>query len=300
LGIGAQKSGTTWLYYQLKEIPEFDLPPIKEFHYFDRSPTYLSPNKLSETLLIKRIKRKKYLSRTIKTIRFYIKRQNWKLSKFYFKWYLSNYSDHWYLSLFDGFEGYTGEISPGYSILEEEDIKRMYRLIPDAKLILILRNPIDRAWSHFRFMKRKAGPLAAKNVDDKTIIDFLESERQILRSNYIRIIDRYSNIFPKDQILICFYDAIVHSPDELLSEITKFISGEFSIPVSQSELTKVFNKSKEIDCPESIENYLKDKYHSQIKLLAEKYGGYFNKWYEETYGEKSTNENRELLPTMRL
>ena len=35
LCIGAQKSGTTWLYYNLKEHPQIWLPLYKEIHYFD-------------------------------------------------------------------------------------------------------------------------------------------------------------------------------------------------------------------------------------------------------------------------
>ena len=35
LCIGAQKSGTTWLYHNLKQHPQVWLPPVKELHYFD-------------------------------------------------------------------------------------------------------------------------------------------------------------------------------------------------------------------------------------------------------------------------
>ena len=36
LCIGAQKAGTGWLYEQLREHPDFWMPPLKELHYFDR------------------------------------------------------------------------------------------------------------------------------------------------------------------------------------------------------------------------------------------------------------------------
>ncbi|MFK7983624.1 MAG: hypothetical protein AB8G86_26845 [Saprospiraceae bacterium] len=47
IGIGAQKSGTSWLVSNLRKIPEFDMPPKKEFHYFNRHPKYPSPDNLS-------------------------------------------------------------------------------------------------------------------------------------------------------------------------------------------------------------------------------------------------------------
>ena len=121
-----------------------------------------------------------------------------------------------------------------------------------------------------------------------------------MRSDYIRTITNYSRIFPKEQILIGFYDAISENPVELLNEILKFICGNKPIKIDHINLDSVVHKSREMDCPPEIENYLKDKYFNQITQLAETYGGYFNKWYEETYGEKSPNKNRTLKPTLTL
>ena len=37
-GIGAQKAGTSWLYYNLSKTPGFAIPPVIELHYFDQIP----------------------------------------------------------------------------------------------------------------------------------------------------------------------------------------------------------------------------------------------------------------------
>src|SRR3954463_14128656 len=37
LCVGAQKAGTGWLYEQLRNHPDFWMPPVKELHYFDRA-----------------------------------------------------------------------------------------------------------------------------------------------------------------------------------------------------------------------------------------------------------------------
>ena len=54
IGIGAQKAGTTWLYHSLKNIPEFDLPYVKEINYFSRSSEYGS-GFLKHTYFLRRI-----------------------------------------------------------------------------------------------------------------------------------------------------------------------------------------------------------------------------------------------------
>lgn len=301
IGIGAQKAGTSWLYYNLKKIKGFDLPIIKELHYFDRDTTYPSPNFLSKTNVWRRILNKNYVVEALKKIRLRAKLKDWSGVKFYIKWYFSNYTDDWYLSLFNNLNGYKGEISPSYSILEEKDIRRMYKLAPNAKLVFLLRNPIDRAWSHYRFAKEKNFIKFPTSIENhSSVIKFMEDEEQVLRSDYLRTMENFSSIFPKNQILICFYDSITDNPELLMRNILEFICEDNSITYSYSNLSKIYNKSTFIKCPKNIEDYLKEKYHNQIKTLADQYGGYFNKWYKDTYGEESTNKNKMFSPTLYL
>lgn len=284
IGIGAQKSGTTWLQSNLRKTNGFDVPPIKELHYFDRSVYYPSPNELSEKLVMKRILSQGYLKKAFLTILKQIKKRNYKLVKFYIKWYFFNYTDSWYISLFKDFNGITGEISPSYSILDKSDIERMFRLAPNAKLILILRNPIHRAWSHYRWKLKNNKNITLENSTNEFIKQFIESDEQILRSDYLRTINEYSKVFPKGQILICFYDAIEERPQDLLNDIISFITDNKKEPLDTSAITKIVNKSPEFDCPEEIEEYLKEKYLEQISVLSNRYGGYFNRWLENACG----------------
>jgi len=299
-GIGAHKSGTTWLYRQLKLVPGFDMLPIKELHYFDRNPKYLSLNTLSEPNFFRRLGDFKWMKKAIIYIPSAVKKGRWNDFLFFIKWYFSYYNDDWYLSLFKFFNSVTGEITPEYSMLNKEEIKTMYKLSPNAKLILLLRNPIDRAWSQYRFEKRKIKNFSVDTSSDEEIIEFMESEFQSLRSDYIRTINNFSSIFPKDQILIGFYDAIIDDPERLLIEITNFIGVKSENSIKELPLKAVANKSVELECPSKVNNYLKARYHDQIKELADQYGGYFNKWYQETYNSNSTNSNTLLFPTIMI
>ncbi|MCB0381791.1 MAG: sulfotransferase domain-containing protein [Psychroserpens sp.] len=301
IGIGAQKSGTTWLFKCLSNLPEFELLPIKELHYFDRDTTYPTPNTLSETHLKNRITDITFLTTALKSITYQFKKKSLKKVKFYLKWYFSNYDDDWYLSLFNDIEGHKGEITPSYSILEQDDVIKMHQLAPNAKIILLFRNPIDRAWSHYRFKLQNSDDFNPESkLNTETIIQFIESEEQSLRSNYLRTIENYSNVYPKNQILIGFYDSIYENPEALIHNITEFIGGESSVDYSNLDLRRVENKSIHIDYPKEIEQYLKDKYYDQIKQMAEQYGGYFNHWFEKTYGETIKNAKKDLSPTMHL
>lgn len=46
-GLGGARSGSSWLYEQLYDHPEFISPPVKEIHYWSRSPNHPSPSYLS-------------------------------------------------------------------------------------------------------------------------------------------------------------------------------------------------------------------------------------------------------------
>lgn len=307
-GIGAQKAGTSWLYYNLSKTPGFAIPPVKEFHYFDRDTKYHSPNFLSKTKVRDRIISVPYLKKAGRSIGSSLLKGKSRNMVFSLKWYFSDYSDEWYKSIFNLFEGVKGEITPSYSMLSKEDISRMYAMAPDAKLVFMLRNPIDRAWSHFRHIKKRIKGFTLDGVEEQEIIDFMKSEGQELRSNYIRTLENFTSVFPKEQILIGFYDAIIEAPEQLLQEVIQFITlesesaEEFKNSESEDDgaTKKVVNKSIELDCPPAVLALLKEKYHDMILNLANQYGGYFNKWYFETYNKPSENKDNRLLHTIHL
>ncbi len=274
--VGAQKAGTSWLYRRLLEVEDFSMLPIKELHYFDRDYSYPSPSYLAQSKLSNRLRNKKWLKKAIRDCLSSIYRlKGWSVLKWKLLWYFSEFNDDWYLSLFKGKDHQLlGEINPDYSMLSENDISEMKRLAPDAKIVFLMRNPIDRAWSQIRFNdhhKRKT----------EEIINFINSERQELRGNYLRTIDLFTKIFSKKQLFIGFYDAIEEKPEKLLQEIVTHLgSNTKSITFKKSFQRKV-NQSEKSEIPPHIYNHLVQKYRPMITELADRYGGYCSKWLQE-------------------
>ena len=170
IGIGAMKAGTTWLYKNLNDLKEFDLPPVKEFHYFDKRRKNRNKFKEGKGLLFNkfldnRLRNPNYIERASVILKQAAKQEDLKKLKFLRKWYFSDCTDKWYLSLFDDQEGFTGEITPAYSILKKQEIERMHKILPDVRLVYMVRNPIDRAWSHYRYRFASDRKKKTKNVD---------------------------------------------------------------------------------------------------------------------------------------
>lgn len=302
IGIGAQKAGTTWLYSRLCELPQFTMPSVKELHYFDRSKEYPTPNQLSETFLLDRLKNRTWVMKSIKVMLKNLMLGNLKEFKWLFKWYFSSYNDNWYLSLFDELKGIKGEISPAYSILKENDIERMSQLCPNAKLIFILRNPIERAWSQYRSSYKFAPEYSIEHSNVNHVFEFMNSQSQELRTNYIDTIGNYLKYYPENQILIAFYDAIIDNPHQLLSEIVSFVGGNNEDVYTYCRTKEKDNVSREHEMQEMVKDFLKEKYHPLMLQLSEKFGGYCTKWYLETYSniEQKPDTQEKLSPTIIL
>ena len=296
-GIGAQKAGTSWLYENIKLLPDFRLLPIKELHYFDRDPKYSSRSDLTKTYLSDRFNRN-YAKKIIKTL---IKSDNYHELSFYFKWFFGNYNDKWYESLYLKNSFFTGEITPSYSFLNIDDIKRMYAINPDAKLILLLRNPIERAWSHYKYQSRNKKKITIENEDPSKIIKFMNSDGQLLRSNYSRTIKNFTSVFTEQQLIIGFFDAIEDLPAQLITDIINFIGSDKTVQDVQKKcsLNKKVNVSKKTKIPDDVLNHLLEMYEEPIIKLSQYYGSYFKLWKYQYYGGLEPN-NEELEPTITI
>jgi len=283
--IGAPRSGTTWLYHRLNELPDIELLPVKEIHYFDRDKRYVSPSNLSEAKLFKRLQNGGWLKKVIRDLIRCLINLDFKKFRWYCNYYFERYNDSWYLSLFDSSK-IAGDITPAYSILEEEDIKRIKNLLPEVKIIYLLRNPIDRSWSSY-----KKGYIRDKNMalSNAEIVDFFKSHGTSSRSSYLQNMERYLQYFDPGQILIGFYDAIKYQPSVLLKDVVEFIGADPKNIGSHCNLNKVENFSPGKQMPEEVNLFLKTNYSGDIAMLSDKIGSYASTWIEETALDENTH-----------
>jgi hypothetical protein len=134
----------------------------------------------------------------------------------------------------------TFEASTGY-ILNPNSLKRIKNTIPKAKLILMIRNPVDRAYSHYRHSVRmnkedlpfhKAIKAEKKRIGHSwekynTGIDFYDLK--IAFYSYLRTgiyadqIENLFRLFPRNQIHIIKSEDFFRKPSEPFNEVLKFL-----------------------------------------------------------------------------
>lgn len=129
-----------------------------------------------------------------------------------------------YISLFDQDKKVIGEASVSYLFYKEVP-QRIHDYNPDAKLIIILRNPTERAYSHYLM---DVG-LGLCNVGLKEIFEFPEKhtiyyQQFVQLGLYVEQIKRYQVFFSKEQIKVLFYDDLKQDEKSFMEEVLDFLS----------------------------------------------------------------------------
>jgi len=274
LCIGAQKAGTTWLHENLRDHPAIWLPPVKELQYFNdlyipghREWTgkhrrthgvrafYQHVDKVPRDMWDYR-----FLGRTADIIG-------------------EDISDDWYGRIFTlaAEHQVCGEMTPEYSLLPAEGIEHLLRLAPEVKIILSLRDPIERNWSHIRMI--------ARSLPDETPADLrrIASFPDVMaRADYATIIARWSNFVPSQRNLILFMDDIATRPNILMADVCKFLGVEFNEAFFK-RLAKPTHVGEKLDIPPEIYELLKEQlrpFYAEISRLYPELG---SKWTARHY-----------------
>ena len=123
-----------------------------------------------------------------------------------------------YRNLFAGVtdEIAVGEASPIY-LESPKAPERIKKLIPGVKLIASLRHPVDRAYSGYLMHLRNgtAGPDIEKAFDPGALY--------VQGSFYYEKLNRYYQLFSRDQIRICLFDELKQSTEKLIKDLFSFL-----------------------------------------------------------------------------
>jgi hypothetical protein len=147
---------------------------------------------------------------------------------------------HWYTSQFIPREGAHafGEASQTY-MYDGAAAHRMAEAVPDAKLVAILRDPADRAYSHY-WLKRSHGretlgfreALAAEQdrIDGGSLRDRF-AYSYVDRGRYVYQLRRLASLFPRTRIHVLLLDDLRGDASETLARLNRFLGIE-DVPIS--------------------------------------------------------------------
>ena len=167
IGLGAQKSATTWLYQGLRSFEQVRFPLGKEAHFWNRTPY---PLPLAD-----------------------------------------------YLAAMRDSDWVNADITPAYSMLDEAQVAQIADYFPDAHCILLLRNPIDRAWSSANMALGRA-EMEFHEASDQWFLDHFKSQGSRARGNYPHMLRTWRKIFGA-AFHVYLYDDIAGAPADTFAHI---------------------------------------------------------------------------------
>ena len=220
--IGAQKGGTTSLYLYLNEHPNIGGAVIKEVSFFDKN----YQQGLSWYRAQFPMPLRQLYTRDIR-------KQNYTV----------------------------GEASPGYLIYPHAP-ERIAKMLPRVKLIALLRNPVERAYSQYRHN-------VSRGFEQLSFADAIEAEEErtqaetekvlsnpnynstaffrysyLARGVYVDQLKHWLNFFPREQLLILKSEELNAEPMEIFKQTLTFLNVPVLIPASLQKEFKHYNTAE--------------------------------------------------------
>lgn len=176
-----------------------------------------------------------------------------------------------------------GEITPAYIYFDDIPEKIYNTLGKDIKFIVLLRNPIERAYSHYWMMrkrKKEKYPFILAIVLEffriKKNKNYARDYSYISRGFYFKQLKRYFDFFPKDNFKIILYEDFVKDQNKYMNEVLDFLEVK----------EKYFFKNKKVfknDYPKmniGLKFILKILYFFEFRRLEKELKLNIKKWKE--------------------
>lgn len=119
-----------------------------------------------------------------------------------------------------------GEASASYAAMDPRIIDEIVAINPDIKAILMIRDPVERAWSHaMKDLVRDAGRKLA-DVPESELSEFFGRPYQLRCARYAKIHDNWAERLRPENLLFGDLDDIARCPEALLSRILAFVGAD--------------------------------------------------------------------------
>lgn len=99
-----------------------------------------------------------------------------------------------------------GEFTPSYALLDAADFRHIASVHQPVRFLFIMRNPVDRLWSHLKLHHKRNG----KALPDRVEPAVLERLHAMGRDDYGRTLDALRAAVPESSVFACFYEDVFH------------------------------------------------------------------------------------------
>ena len=171
-----------------------------------------------------------------------------------------------------------GEITPFY-LFHPDVPKRIHSLLPRVKLLVLLRDPVERALSQV-FHARKRGfeplmPAEAIAAEPERLAggdpESFQKHSYLARSNYLEQMDRYESLFPPMQLLVMQSEAFFNDPEPTWHQLQTFLGLE-QIPIPETMPRANAGEADAQKVDSALRTHLRELLGTTAVRVRERYG----------------------------
>ena len=221
---GLPKAGTTTLHRMLERHPDFRMPPVKEIKYLNDFQADVPAPRircLSGNHTFARQDRVALVHAAGRMARLQDPAYTLRATTLYF--FAPVVSDRWYTGLFAR-DRISGDITPGYFSLDSDAVHAWAQRFPDRRIVLLLRHPVWRHWSHLRM----ARPDLTERSSGVTGLQILRRRLAHLSGRvgtYADLVRRWRRYFGSQNVFVGFFDDMVSDSRAFWRDLFRFLGG---------------------------------------------------------------------------
>lgn len=290
LVVGPQRTGTTWLTENMRFHPEIFMSFPKEIYFFNRLLSKDNTHSLHWANFSRSIRglKPKDIFREIAKIAYLDFYKTGMFKACEIEWYLrfftpdklqlryiskqlrSEHSSPFSPKIY-------GEATASYAVLPEAVIKEIVQLNPSIKIILMVRDPVQRAWSHAKKDLVRSKYLSTKDVSDQEFMDFFNDPYQLQCGSYTQQIDRWSKYVSDENLLVCVYENIAKDPEAYILNIFRFLGVSEDKRYIGKRAGEVINPTEADRIPTKLKEHLINLFKEEEVRLRERLGIQFSR-----------------------
>jgi hypothetical protein len=246
--VGPQRTGTTWLHAHLRFHPQIFLSEPKELFFFSRLKAPEHRGSESNDL----------------------------------EWYLQFFRDPLWrrigkmgISLWKNREPYLpvvrGEATASYAALDRDVISEITALNPSIKVIMMIRDPIDRAWSHAKKDLVRKTERRVEDVPADEFKSFFGDEYQLRCARYAENYDNWSDHLESGHLYLGRFEDVTQRPEEFLLEVMSFLGVRSDRRYIGNDVREQVNPTASSNIPDEYRTHLESLLHDDIAAAKAKF-----------------------------
>ena len=189
-----------------------------------------------------------------------------------------------------------GEVTPFYARLSRHSVDSVLHLLPDVRVLLSIRNPVERCWSGACLDLGHYGGRTLPGIPTSALYRYFQRQRVIRYADYEQIISRWSSRGRSSRLHVLLFDELQQDPIRVLEPVLKHLGASSNWRPPAGELRKVVRPEgpdqERWSMPESVRWYLSRQWLEPTRRLNRHLDGRVQGWVdsmESVVGRSTTS-----------